>query len=54
MNQLTSLWQDSIQPKIYSWWNCKTIEEKTDLESSFAIIVTGLGPIIPVLIFSLL
>ncbi len=54
MNQLISLWCECMQPKINSWWDCKTIEEKSDLESSFSIGAIGLGSIVPMLIFSLL
>jgi len=54
MNQLVSLWRESMQPKINFWWDCKTIEEKSDLESSFSIVVIGLGTIAPMIFFILL
>jgi len=39
---------------ILNWWESKTIDEKTDLESSFVISASGLGVIIPTLIITLL
>jgi len=51
MNQLVSFWRESMEPKINSWWGCKTIEEKSGLESSFSIVVIGLGTIVPMLMF---
>ena len=53
MKQLVSLWRESMQPKIDAWWDCKTIDEKSDLESSFVMIAIGLGTIVPMLIFTL-
>lgn len=34
---------------ISAWWNSKAVQEKADLESSFAIVVSGLS-VVPALI----
>jgi len=43
-----------MQPKIHSWWDGKTQEEKTEMELIAAIIGPGLGLTIGMLIIYLI
>ncbi|MDP2560498.1 hypothetical protein [Psychrobium sp. 1_MG-2023] len=53
MSQDTSTWNTNIKLATTTWWHGKTIEEKTDLESSFVIVINSIGMAVPMLLFTL-